>query len=162
QRTEDLPHIAAEYIRQRNYAPLTAEKSVLATRLLEQFDISSGYKGLFLTLDLLHEMHKSKGMPVFALLRNLDKSEAYEAARRFLREMAAPVSDSLFHNLAETEKVLTLDAVEQHYIKAVCERYGWQMTDAARHLGISRKTLYEKIRRYGIKRPIANKRRRIS
>ncbi|HNL09360.1 MAG TPA: helix-turn-helix domain-containing protein, partial [Turneriella sp.] len=48
---------------------------------------------------------------------------------------------------------LSLELVERHYIAAVCERYAWQVTDAARHLGISRKTLYDKMRRYKLARP---------
>lgn len=48
---------------------------------------------------------------------------------------------------------LSLELVERHYIAAVCEKYAWQVTDAARHLGISRKTLYDKMKRYGLMRP---------
>jgi DNA-binding protein Fis len=157
ERPEDITQIAAEYISQRNYAPLMEERSAIAKRILEKFDISAGYRGLFMTLDLLHDLHKSKGLPVFELLGNTEKSEAFAAARSFLREAIAPSPESLFQSLAGADKeALSLEHVERHYIAAVCERYGWQVTDAARHLGISRKTLYEKMRRYKLARPEKN------
>jgi DNA-binding protein Fis len=154
ERSEDITQIAAEYISQRKYTPLLEEKTAIAARILEKFDISAGYRGLFMTLDLLHDLQKSKGIPVFELLGNSEKSEAFAAARSFLREEIEPSAESLFQNLAAGEKaLLSLDHVERHYIAAVCERYAWQVTDAARHLGISRKTLYAKMRRYKLARP---------
>lgn len=154
ERPEDITHIAAEYISQRKYSPLIEEKSAVAARIMEKFDISSGYRGLFMTLDLLHDLQKSKGIPVFELLGKTEKSEAFAAARSFLREEIEPSAESLFQNLAGGEKdALSLELVERHYIAAVCERYAWQVTDAARHLGISRKTLYDKMRRYKLARP---------
>ncbi|MFZ5627865.1 MAG: helix-turn-helix domain-containing protein [Spirochaetota bacterium] len=154
ERAEDITHIAAEYISQRKYTPLMDEKSAIAARILEKFDISAGYRGLFMTLDLLHDLQKSKGIPVFELLGKTEKSEAFAAARSFLREEIEPSAESLFQNLAGGEKdALSLELVERHYIAAVCERYAWQVTDAARHLGISRKTLYDKMRRYKLARP---------
>jgi len=154
ERPEDITHIAAEYISQRNYTPLLDDKSAIAARILEKFDISAGYRGLFMTLDLLHDLHKSKGIPVFELLSKTEKSEAFAAAQSFLREEIEPSAESLFQNLASGERdALSLELVERHYIAAVCERYAWQVTDAARHLGISRKTLYDKMRRYRLARP---------
>lgn len=154
ERPEDITQIAAEYISQRKYTPLLDDKSAIAARILEKFDISAGYRGLFMTLDLLHDLQKSKGIPVFELLNKTEKSEAFAAARSFLREEIEPSAESLFQNLASGEKdALSLDLVERHYIAAVCERYAWQVTDAARHLGISRKTLYDKMRRFKLARP---------
>lgn len=154
ERTEDITHIAAEYICQRNYGPLLEEKSTIAGRILEKFDISTGYRGLFLLLDLLHDLQKSKGIPVFELLEQTQKNEALTAALSFLREESAPSTGSLFMGLAALKsESLSLELVERHYIAAVCEKYAWQVTDAARHLGISRKTLYDKMKRYGLMRP---------
>lgn len=161
ERTEDITHIAAEYISQRNYGPLLEEKSAIAGRILEKFDISAGYRGLFLTLDLLHDLQKSKGVPVFELLAHTEKSESLAAALNFLREESALGAESLFADLACLKsEALSLELVERHYIAAVCEKYAWQVTDAARHLGISRKTLYDKMKRYALMRPERARRKR--
>jgi DNA-binding NtrC family response regulator len=48
---------------------------------------------------------------------------------------------------------LTLEAVERRHIAAILAREGWHQGHAADLLGISAKTLYRKIREYGLKRP---------
>jgi two-component system response regulator HydG len=42
------------------------------------------------------------------------------------------------------------DAAERRQIERVLKETGWHITEAARHLGISRTTLWEKMRRHGI------------
>jgi two-component system nitrogen regulation response regulator NtrX len=42
---------------------------------------------------------------------------------------------------------------EREYIRAVLERHGWRMSEAARALGIQRPNLYRKARSLGILRP---------
>lgn len=154
ERPQDITQIAAEYITRHKFTPLIENHAEIAARILERFDLSSGYKGLYLTLDLLHDLEKSKGVPVFEFSGAGDDSEAFRAARSFLREQVEPEPATLFQGLAGGEKdALSLDFVERSYIAAVCERYGWQVTEAARHLSISRKTLYDKMRRYKLARP---------
>jgi len=48
---------------------------------------------------------------------------------------------------------LSLREVERTHVAAVLERTGWNVSQAARLLDIDRVTLYNKIRRYGLKRP---------
>lgn len=48
---------------------------------------------------------------------------------------------------------LTLAELERRHIAAVLERSGWHQGRAAGALGISVKTLYRKIRSYGLQRP---------
>lgn len=154
ERTEDLSQIAAEYIHRQNFTPLREDMGSVAGKILSRFDLSAGYRGLFTTIDLMNDLGKSKGLPVFELMKTADASEALTAARTFLREEIEPDPATLFENLAAAAKeALSLDFVERNYINAVCQRYAWQVTDAARHLGISRKTLYDKLRRYKINRP---------
>ncbi len=153
-RTEDLSQIAAEYIQKRDFSSLNSDVSAVAGKILSRFDLSSGYRGLFMTIDLMNDLGKSKGLPVFELMNTGEVSEAFAAARSFLREEIEPDPATLFESLAAGAKeTLSLDFVESNYIAAVCQRYAWQVTDAARHLGISRKTLYDKMRRYKIARP---------
>ncbi len=47
----------------------------------------------------------------------------------------------------------TLAEMERRHIAAALERWGWHQGHAALELGISVKTLYRKIRRYGLQRP---------
>lgn len=47
----------------------------------------------------------------------------------------------------------TLAAVEAHHIRRVLAAYGWNITQAAKILGIDRVTLYHKMKRYNISRP---------
>lgn len=154
ERPEDITHIAAEYISRHEFSGLAPDATEIAAKILARFDLSSGYKGLFMTLNLMYDLEKSKGVPVFELLNAAQKSDAFIAAQSFLREQTEPSPVTLFQGLAGGEKeALSLEDVERSYIAAVCERYGWQVTDAARHLRISRKTLYDKMRRYKLERP---------
>lgn len=154
ERPTDISMIAAEYIARRGFHALQEQHAEIAARMLSSFDLSSGYAGLFMTLDLMNDLEQSKGMPVFELMGAAVESDAFIAARSFLREQVEPNPTTLFEGLAGGERDhLSLDLVERHYIAAVCARYGWQVTDAARHLGISRKTLYDKMRRYKLSRP---------
>ena len=46
-----------------------------------------------------------------------------------------------------------LDQAEREAIREVLDACGWKMVDAARELGVSRKTLYRKLRKHGLSRP---------
>lgn len=160
ERPEDISMIAAEYISRRGFKRLQEQNAEVAAKIMGRFDLSSGYNGLFMTLDLMNDLEKSKGLPVFELMGASEQSDAFIAARSFLREQVEPNPATLFQGLAGSEReALSLDYVERHYIAAVCARYGWQVTEAARHLGISRKTLYDKMRRYKLSRPESGSRR---
>jgi DNA-binding NtrC family response regulator len=54
---------------------------------------------------------------------------------------------------AASAPLLPLDGVEREHIEAVLRSVGWHQGRAAEILGISPKTLYRKIRRYGFRRP---------
>ena len=51
----------------------------------------------------------------------------------------------------------SLLAMERAHIAAVLERYQWNITHAAEALGIDRATLYNKIKKYELARPDADK-----
>ena len=48
---------------------------------------------------------------------------------------------------------VTLAELERHHIEAVLTQENWHQGRAAKTLGISSKTLYRKIREYGLSRP---------
>ena len=60
-----------------------------------------------------------------------------------LRPAAAPAP-------AADSDVTTLDEMERSMIARAMERCGGNMTEVARQLGITRQTLYNKIKRYGL------------
>ncbi len=47
----------------------------------------------------------------------------------------------------------TLDEVDRHVILEAMERFDWNQTHAARHLGVTRKILRHRLERYGIRKP---------
>jgi DNA-binding NtrC family response regulator len=57
-------------------------------------------------------------------------------------------------NTADTNNAGQLAKVEQREIAAALEQFGWQMAKTAEYLGINRKTLREKMKRYGLSVPI--------
>lgn len=63
---------------------------------------------------------------------------------RIEREAARPVA----HGTLRTARL----QFEREYIRAVLERHGWRISDAARTLGIQRPNLYRKARQLGILR----------
>jgi len=52
--------------------------------------------------------------------------------------------------VADTTELVPMDEVEQRYIMKVLEAVGGNRTQAAQVLGFDRKTLYRKLRRYGV------------
>jgi len=51
---------------------------------------------------------------------------------------------------------MTLDEAERRHVEQVLRQEGWVVQRAAEVLGLSRTSLYERIRRYGITRPDAS------
>ena len=56
-------------------------------------------------------------------------------------------------SLSPTREIMTLEAVERHYIEEVLFLEGGRVEPAARKLGIPRSSLYHKIKQYRIARP---------
>jgi DNA-binding NtrC family response regulator len=66
----------------------------------------------------------------------------------------APLPDEPGDSLDPGGAPLTLEAVEQAHIERVLRRAGWNRSLAARLLGIDRRTLFAKIKRYGLVGPL--------
>ncbi|HEY4612142.1 MAG TPA: helix-turn-helix domain-containing protein, partial [Bacteroidota bacterium] len=47
----------------------------------------------------------------------------------------------------------TLESIERAHVEQILHRAGWNITHAAQILDIDRVTLYNKIAKYGLKRP---------
>ncbi len=66
------------------------------------------------------------------------------------------IDDFSFLTLKEEEKTetgITLEEVEKKYIISVLEQTGWNISKAAEILGIDRVTIYNKVNKYGLKKP---------
>ncbi len=53
-------------------------------------------------------------------------------------------------HISSQEQSTTLESMERNAITAAVKLYGGNMSEVARHLGITRQTLYNKLRKYGI------------
>ncbi len=62
---------------------------------------------------------------------------------------------------AGADPPLSLEQMERRHIEAVLRRFGWHQGRAAEVLGISAKTLYRKMREYGLRRPAEALRRQV-
>jgi len=56
----------------------------------------------------------------------------------------------------QSQRLATMAEREQELLKETLEKCGWNKKEAARHLGISRNTLYQKMKRYGVPKPTAH------
>ena len=66
------------------------------------------------------------------------------------------IDDFSFLTLKVEEKIktgITLEEVEKKYIISVLEQTGWNISKAAEILGIDRVTIYNKVNKYGLKKP---------
>jgi transcriptional regulator of acetoin/glycerol metabolism len=52
---------------------------------------------------------------------------------------------------AEVDSVRSLEEMERRHIQKVAEETGWNLSRTARILGIDRTTLYNKLKRYGLR-----------
>ncbi len=64
-------------------------------------------------------------------------------------------------SLATADPPLSLEQMERRHIEAVLRRFAWHQGRAAEVLGISAKTLYRKMREYGLRRPAETPRRQV-
>lgn len=59
--------------------------------------------------------------------------------------------DRSLPHLASGRRPVSLEEMEREHIRASLERNGWSRTVSSRELGIARSTLFEKMRRYGMR-----------
>jgi transcriptional regulator with GAF, ATPase, and Fis domain len=59
-------------------------------------------------------------------------------------------------SLQETPRLSTIAERERELLEETLQKCGWNKKEAAKQLGISRNALYQKLKRYGISRPVAH------
>ena len=90
----------------------------------------------------------------------MEEEHLYEPERRILtvydiqdRELCWFDAEEIMAELAQQEGgLLSLEATERRHIQNVLDLMEGNVTKAARSLGIDRVTLYNKIKKYGLKR----------
>ncbi|MGC8491347.1 MAG: sigma 54-interacting transcriptional regulator [Syntrophobacteraceae bacterium] len=92
-------------------------------------------------------------------VRELQNSIEHAAVLAKGRRIEADHLPAVLHRAytaAATPKTPTLLEQEASLLKEVMQECGWNKKEAAKRLGISRSTLYEKLRKYGIVHPTAH------
>lgn len=134
-RSDDIPHLIEHF--SKYYAAKTGKHSI--TYAPEAFDALLAYSYPGNVRELKHAIESAV---VFAQNGNITVDNLPEWITQDARD------DSCFPdgtNLADGIKV-----VEQHYIRKALRESGGNRMEAARLLGISRKTLWVKLREYGL------------
>lgn len=162
QRREDIPLIIDRYMQWycERYEKNTSISGFLKT-ILSQRHWPGNTGELY---ELLHRMLSlsSDGQIDINILSMVTEYTEYDRilketlgtnpVEHFLRESGRPGSPSLFsENAILSGYEPTLHEMEKEYIIRVLESHRWNISEAARILDISRKTLYEKIKKYGLK-----------
>ncbi len=144
ERTEDIPFLVEHFLRVNAYGgrerlQVTPEAMVCLTR----YPWPGNIRELRNVIERLSVLADSQVLTVDALPPAIAKS-AQEAAER---EVPVRSSDDARGDGAPD---LTLDEVERHHILRTLERHRWNKKRVAGILGIDTKTLYNKLRRYGV------------
>ena len=72
----------------------------------------------------------------------------------FLQNVGFPKSvPNHSHHPESRSEDMTLDEVDRQVIREAMEKFEWNQSNAARHLGVSRKVLRGRLERYGLRKP---------
>jgi two-component system response regulator HydG len=122
----------------------------IARKLLTEkgFDLDKESEGRLLSYSWPGNVRELKS----ALERAMVLAHADNSAR-VLPEHLGSMADSIGSRAVtgNTKKARTLEAVESECIRSSLERNGWSRSVAAKELGIARSTLFEKMKKFGIR-----------
>ena len=144
ERTEDIPFLVEHFLRVNVYGgrerlQVTPEAMVCLTK----YHWPGNIRELRNVIERLSVLTDSQVLTVDALPPAIAKS-AQEPAE--LGGLVRPSDDARGDGTPD----LTLDEVERHHILRTLERHRWNKKRVAGILGIDTKTLYNKLRRYGV------------
>ncbi|MCB1200378.1 MAG: sigma-54-dependent Fis family transcriptional regulator [Leptospiraceae bacterium] len=146
ERKDDIPAIAEEYARW--YGERVARKVELTPalkNLLKEREWPDGIPQFYEAINKVLSFREVKQTGV-----ELDMIKEVNAPEmKFLREDNGSLPAPLFNELV-TNPRLTLEDLEKEYIHRVLTTNRGNMSESARLLGISRKTLYDKVKKYGL------------
>lgn len=132
ERSVDIPLLAQHFLTQLagNNAPLLTPDAIA---LMQSYPWPGNVRELRNVIERV------------VLLSNTANSE--------IRAQDLPLSAPSSASRATVGSAVTLSELERHHIEAVLTQEHWHQGHAAKTLGISSKTLYRKIREYGLQRP---------
>lgn len=146
ERKDDIPGIIEEYTRW--YSAKVNRKAEITPQIKKLFmkrDWPKGVAQLYTALGQVLQMKEyAQNGAEIDLTAKVNPPET-----NFLREKNGTLSDSLFKELV-TKPRLTLEDLEREYIQRVIDNHKGNMSESARLLGISRKTLYDKVKKYSL------------
>ncbi len=152
---EDLPAILDAYSR---WYSGRFHKEVALSEELKEFLCKRTYPGNFQELySLLYKIHSYADVPLAtpAMLSRISELKEQQFADKPLRREIQQFLREKQQTPPEKPAPLfqgTLEELERHYITQVLKKHGQNMSTAARSLGITRKTLYDKIKKFGIEK----------
>ena len=143
ERTEDIPFLVEHFLRVNGYGgrerlQVTPEAMACLTR----YPWPGNIRELRNVIERLSVLADSPVLTVDALPPTIAKAQEPV-------ESAGPVRPS-DGDRGDRTPDLTLDEVERHHILRTLERHRWNKKRVAGILGIDTKTLYNKLRRYGV------------
>jgi DNA-binding NtrC family response regulator len=137
ERKEDIPSLVDHFLKRKSKSkPKTVSAEAMV--ILERYDWPGNVREL---------EHVIEGATV------LSRDETIEARDLWINpslsgQMASPVSDT---SPIEQLGILSLEEIERRHIEVALKHNQWNRIKTAQMLGITPKTLYLKIKKYGIK-----------
>jgi DNA-binding NtrC family response regulator len=143
ERTEDIPFLVEHFLRVNAYGgrerlQVTSE----AMACLVRYPWPGNIRELRNVIERLSVLADSQVLTVDTLPPAIAKAG--------LEPAEPPGSPRLDTSRGDGMADLTLDEIERHHIMRTLERHRWNKKRAAGILGIDTKTLYNKLRRYGV------------
>lgn len=133
----DLPILLANY---RRHRMVRLFSTTVHGELGNETDVEISLAG----------MHDAAGAPLCMVVRDVGRRLQPPVDDRRLLSALGPVSEQLGKVPLRTLVDETVGVVERHHIKSAIEAAGGNRTVAAEILGLSRQSLYAKLKRYGL------------
>ncbi len=138
-RKEDIPVLSDYFLRRKSKTKQAKSLTPGALRLLIEYDWPGNVREL---------EHVLEGA---VLLSTGDTIDENDLAMYFHRPERAPLMEESAGPAAAADDLSSLEEVERVHIEKMLQQYNFSRTKTADALGISKKTLYLKIKRYGLK-----------
>lgn len=138
-RKEDIPVLSEYFLRRKSKTKEAKRVTPGALRLLIEYDWPGNVREL---------EHVLEGA---VLLSTGDTIDEIDLAMYFHRPERAPLMDDSPGTAKVAEDLSSLEEVEKVHIEKMLQQHNFSRTKTADALGISKKTLYLKIKRYGLK-----------
>jgi two-component system response regulator AtoC len=137
ERVEDIPVLAEFFLSRKSKASNTKKLTPAALALLKSYDWPGNVREL---------EHALEGAMLLASGDSIEEADLAIHSHPGERRSASPEREP-----SEGQGALSLEDLERVHIEKVLQLNGYSRTRTAEALGISKKTLYLKIKRYGLK-----------